>query len=276
MKVLDFGLAKLIERPAAEATISGVDTKPGMVIGTAAYMSPEQAEGRPVDARSDIFSFGVVLYEMLTGRRPFAGSSTHVGAHHRDPARSASRRAERAARGPADVEAIVERALAKNPAARYPDGAAMRADLAAAHARLTRPAGCRWRRPACSCRSRSLLLAAAGFGVWQTSADAAGPWARLEAIPEIERLQIERPDDACGPARAATEPLAPDEIAARASGWLAFDHRHRAGWRERRDEELPGHRAATGSRSVRRRSRCRLPFGYYRVRVRSPVTRRSK
>ena len=76
VKVLDFGLAKLIERPAAEATMSAFDTMPGIVVGTAAYMSPEQAQGRPVDARSDVFSFGVVLYEMLTGQRPFAGGSS--------------------------------------------------------------------------------------------------------------------------------------------------------------------------------------------------------
>ena len=77
VKVLDFGLAKLLDpvdaRPMA-ATRTGV-TDAGMVVGTAAYMSPEQAEGKKVDARSDIFSFGAVLYEMMTGRRPFAGDS---------------------------------------------------------------------------------------------------------------------------------------------------------------------------------------------------------
>jgi serine/threonine protein kinase len=73
VKVLDFGLAKLIERPPAEATMTALGTRPGLIMGTAAYMSPEQAEGHPVDARSDIFSFGAVLYEMLTGVRAFAG-----------------------------------------------------------------------------------------------------------------------------------------------------------------------------------------------------------
>ena len=76
MKVLDFGLAKLFD-PADRAAEARTQTSPlteaGMVVGTAAYMSPEQAEGRKVDARSDIFSFGAVLYEMVTGRRPFAG-----------------------------------------------------------------------------------------------------------------------------------------------------------------------------------------------------------
>src|SRR6187397_368233 len=75
IKVLDFGLAKLVERAPADATMSAVATRAGIVMGTAAYMSPEQAEGKPVDARSDVFSFGAVLYEMLAGRRPFTGSS---------------------------------------------------------------------------------------------------------------------------------------------------------------------------------------------------------
>jgi eukaryotic-like serine/threonine-protein kinase len=70
-KLLDFGIAKLV-RAETEAT----RTADGTVIGTAAYMSPEQAEGRPLDARSDIFSFGTVLYELLSGQRAFAGAST--------------------------------------------------------------------------------------------------------------------------------------------------------------------------------------------------------
>lgn len=80
VKVLDFGLAKLVEggdgnEPAATTTVRP-QTEVGAIVGTAAYMSPEQAEGKPVDARSDIFSFGVVLFEMITGRRPFQGETT--------------------------------------------------------------------------------------------------------------------------------------------------------------------------------------------------------
>ena len=84
VKVLDFGLAKLTERfdssSGSEATtIAIVNTEPGAVLGTAAYMSPEQASGREVDARSDIWSLGVVLYEMLTSRAPFEGASkSHI------------------------------------------------------------------------------------------------------------------------------------------------------------------------------------------------------
>jgi serine/threonine protein kinase len=82
VKLLDFGLAKLAEKTvdseAATATMTAEDaplTEEGSIIGTVAYMSPEQAEGRKVDARSDIFSFGSVLYEMVTGRRPFEGAT---------------------------------------------------------------------------------------------------------------------------------------------------------------------------------------------------------
>ena len=81
-KVLDFGLAKLTEwqESSSEATTMAlVNTEPGSILGTVAYMSPEQAAGRAVDARSDIWSLGVVLYEMLTARAPFEGSSkSHI------------------------------------------------------------------------------------------------------------------------------------------------------------------------------------------------------
>jgi serine/threonine protein kinase len=81
VKILDFGIAKLTEKKIAAidaeaaTAIKAEGTSPGMIIGTASYMSPEQAKGKPVDARSDIFSFGVVLYEMLSGKQPFDGEN---------------------------------------------------------------------------------------------------------------------------------------------------------------------------------------------------------
>src|SRR5688572_22775860 len=76
-KLADFGLAKLQEGAAPDdaATQTEMRTRQGAIVGTAAYMSPEQAVGQAVDARSDIFAFGVVLYETLSGRRPFTGTS---------------------------------------------------------------------------------------------------------------------------------------------------------------------------------------------------------
>jgi serine/threonine protein kinase len=81
VKILDFGIAKLTEKKTdsideeAATAIKAAGTSPGMIIGTAAYMSPEQARGKDIDARSDIFSFGVVLYEMLSGKPPFEGEN---------------------------------------------------------------------------------------------------------------------------------------------------------------------------------------------------------
>ena len=121
VKILDFGLAKLLE-PAEAYRRRGTRTAPlteaGMVVGTAAYMSPEQAEGRKVDARSDIFSFGSVLYEMVTGRRPFAGESplsVLAKILNEDPAPPS----QVAASVPPDVERAILRCLRKDPARRY-------------------------------------------------------------------------------------------------------------------------------------------------------------
>jgi serine/threonine protein kinase len=76
-KLADFGLAKLTQRADEELAdaVTVSRTSPGVIIGTIAYMSPEQASGKPLDARSDIFAFGVVLYEMLSGRKPFEGAT---------------------------------------------------------------------------------------------------------------------------------------------------------------------------------------------------------
>jgi serine/threonine protein kinase len=92
VKVLDFGLAKVNETVPFDATITGA-TQVGTILGTAAYMSPEQAAGKPVDARSDIFSLGVLFYEMLSGKRAFSEEtpiSTMAAVLHKEP-RSAAR-----------------------------------------------------------------------------------------------------------------------------------------------------------------------------------------
>ena len=76
MKVVDFGLAKLARRRAHATRRPTRSPASGAIVGTTSYMSPEQAAGRAVDGRSDLFSLGTILYEMLAGRRPFGGDST--------------------------------------------------------------------------------------------------------------------------------------------------------------------------------------------------------
>jgi Tol biopolymer transport system component len=122
VKVLDFGLAKRVGPEAIASGAATADivarTRTGTLVGTPHYMSPEQVQGKPVDARSDVFALGVVLFEMLTGRRPFQGAGVVevLAALLRDPTPSV-----RALRPelPAEAERIVAKALEKDPARRY-------------------------------------------------------------------------------------------------------------------------------------------------------------
>ncbi len=126
-KIADFGLAKLTEPSRAGApgesgsqlpTTDGHETSAGMVVGTVAYMSPEQAQGRSVDFRSDQFAFGTILYEMLSGRRPFRGGSATetLASILRDEPEPLERAAPAV---PAPFRWIVERCLAKEPGERF-------------------------------------------------------------------------------------------------------------------------------------------------------------
>ena len=139
IKIMDFGLAKVTGRngggsgssgdsQASTAALNELVTSPGSTLGTIAYMSPEQARGEELDARSDLFSFGVVLYEMIAGVSPFQGTTTaltFVAILHNAPAPLAQRRPE----VPAELERIVAKALEKNREMRYQSAAEIRADL---------------------------------------------------------------------------------------------------------------------------------------------------
>ena len=155
-KIVDFGLAKLSGRTML--------TKTGSTLGTAAYMSPEQARGESVDHRTDIWSLGVVLYEMLTGRHPFAGEYEEAVIYrilNEDPEFVTKIRPE----VPTKLDHIIERAIAKDPARRYQTVHELCADLEAVSGERTEGGGAKrslaaWedgrgrsRRGSCPCRS---------------------------------------------------------------------------------------------------------------------------
>lgn len=131
-KILDFGLAKQALKPEHEAVAATMDaalvTSPGAVIGTVAYMSPEQTLGEKINAASDLFSFGVMLYEMATGRRPFEGTTTAAvfdAILHRAPLSPSHTNPEL----PAGMERIIMTALEKDCVYRYQSAAELLAEL---------------------------------------------------------------------------------------------------------------------------------------------------
>jgi eukaryotic-like serine/threonine-protein kinase len=122
VKILDFGMAKLMEAvessPDAPTVTARQLTEEGAVVGTAAYMSPEQAEGRKLDGRSDIFSFGSVLYEMVTGQRPFGGDS-RLSVLSKILNEDPKPPSQQTPAIPPELDKIVLRCLRKDPARRY-------------------------------------------------------------------------------------------------------------------------------------------------------------
>jgi Tol biopolymer transport system component/predicted Ser/Thr protein kinase len=192
VKVVDFGLAKLTERGAAgefarTETIAAVSDE-GVIAGTVSYMSPEQAEGKKVDARSDIFSFGALLYEMLTGRRAFQGDSkmstlAAILSSEPEPAEQLGKAI------PREVSRILHRCLRKQPERRAQSMADLK--LALEEVKEESESGASAAPPAAGGVKRGkslwaaapiLLLAAAGAALWFLRADRT-PQAALQAVP---------------------------------------------------------------------------------------------
>jgi serine/threonine-protein kinase len=198
VKVLDFGLAKAIEgAPAAQSSVPGASLSPtlslamteaGFILGTAAYMSPEQAKGRPADKRSDVWAFGCVLFEMLTGKRAFEGedaSDTLAGILRGEPDWKALPRST-----PGYVRDVLTGCLAKDRKARL-------ADIAVVNYLLSEPRYARQAPTPLLTRSRALAfgavllaLVAVGVGGWRMVG-------RSDVAPWLMRFSIvPGPDDA--------------------------------------------------------------------------------
>jgi predicted Ser/Thr protein kinase len=268
-KILDFGLAKLAERVPTEVTVTGVGTRPGVILGTAAYMSPEQAESHPVDGRSDLFSFGAVLYEMLTGRRPFAADSDIglITAILRDqPTPLQSIRAD----VPPQLQQIVERCLEKDPRARFADARAVKAALEEVQTALVRQPPVAWRRSAVLVPALLVLTAVAGLGGWQL-VKARRVSSALAQIREVERLTQTSGHgiQAMRMVRDA-ERHAPGEAARMRERWNALSF---ISVPEDASVELKDYVDANGSWEPLGKAPIRglyLPFGSYRARLSRP------
>jgi len=161
-KILDFGLAKLLQPSSEQAIAAEIDgesrtplpaiagpealniSRPGIAVGTAAYMSPEQARGQQLDARTDLFSFGLILYEMATGRRAFTGDNAaamHDAILNRAPTPPAELNTEL----PTELQDVIQKCLEKDRNLRYQKAAEIRSDLEKVKRRREHPLLSRWR-----------------------------------------------------------------------------------------------------------------------------------
>jgi serine/threonine protein kinase/Tol biopolymer transport system component len=195
VKILDFGLAKLKESQPASDAITALPTEPqtaqGVIIGTVAYMSPEQAEGKALDYRSDLFSLGTMLYEMSTGERPFKGETTlsTITSILRDTPRPVTELNESL---PSELARVIRRALVKDPERRYQTAKDLRNDLEEVKASVD-SGGMR------SARNRSdSVPGSQGARLWHAAiavlliavAIGGGIYALIQRRPPITSLQI--------------------------------------------------------------------------------------
>ena len=293
VRLLDFGMVKFLEGSSSRTVPENL-TRAGVVFGTPAYMSPEQVKGGPADARTDVYAAGVLLFELLAGRRPFVADTYegYIGAHLTQPVPSLAkvRPGLAAARL---FQAVVERAMAKKPAARFKDAGAMLAALEAVIAKLPAAAASGGRAearrkptPARAARRRRARVSGAAPSWWSRSRRESRPSAmylrRDGATPvETAALPAEPPPKAAPPAapppkppqpRAAaqaaadagaaaaaaqSEPPAPQPPKPRRRAAAAGDSRRR-----KRRRRTKGSRSRRSSRKTERqpRSRARNPW----------------
>ncbi len=206
VKVLDFGLAKALEPeesgdPSQSPTMTAADTKMGVIMGTEAYMSPEQAKGRSVDKRADIWAFGVVLYEMLSGRQAFPGqtvSDVLASVLAREPGLAAL-----PTNTPPTVRRLLARCLEKDPRRRLRDIGEARVELEPSPAVLPaatteagptpQPVG--WRRTVAGNLAFFIVGATvAAIAAWNLRPEAPLPLVRFAVTPQPEVLEITASD----------------------------------------------------------------------------------
>jgi formylglycine-generating enzyme required for sulfatase activity/dienelactone hydrolase/predicted Ser/Thr protein kinase len=197
-KVLDFGLAKSAPRLAvgvSAPTIASLEpdlTSAGMTVGTAAYMSPEQALGEDLDGRTDVFSFGLVLYEMATGAPAFSGPTTAAIfekiLHTPLPSAAQSNPAI-----PAQLERVIRKATAKKRDERYQDAGEIREELKALKHELigssaSVPIAQMVRRPKIAVPLTLIVIAILAAAIWLVRRNAHVRWARTQALPQVSEL----------------------------------------------------------------------------------------
>jgi eukaryotic-like serine/threonine-protein kinase len=209
VKILDFGLAKLTDVHVKASLASEMEldrtnsrgqeapagdlglTRTGVTLGTAAYMSPEQVRGEKLDGRTDLFSFGLVLYEMATGRRVFSGETTailHAAILNSTPSLARQFNPE----VPPKLEEIINKAVGKDRETRYQSAEELRADLQYVAAGLRRQTDsdgvspALYRRRSVMAAAALLLLLVSGAGVWFTKRDALPP----SGLPELTQRQL--------------------------------------------------------------------------------------
>jgi len=193
-KLLDFGLARRTVIPstgdqqsAAPTVTAQPATRAGFLMGTPAYMSPEQALGRPADARSDVFAFGLLLHEMVSGAPAFSGESelqVIADILRGEPQPARSHRPEVSG----DLQSIIDRCLNKAPEKRYQDARSLQEDLAACERRLTSPGARAPWRAWILVTAGVVVVAALAFSIWIGWRSAREREARREILPEMRRL----------------------------------------------------------------------------------------